>query len=305
MPSAAPTVSAFMRIALTGSTTEPVMSHSTAQRQRDEQPDGERQVRADRVLLVDELRRGAADEQRVGRRALADLADERRAASPSGSPAAAHVHLPGRVVERARLADRCARRAAPRAPPRTPRRRPARLRASTTIVIGLVSWPPKSRARVSATVRALWPFGITDESTGVQTARSAGRARSEHQRAGARAATGSGRRMTAWASRYQRPAPPGARAGAGRRASRPRSRTSRARSRARRAPATSATTAPAIPIDCRKPSGKTVSVIRAKATVTALKATVRPAVAIVVRTAPAPGPWRSSSSRKRVTRNSV
>ena len=40
-----------------------------------------------------------------------------------------------------------------------------------------------------------------------------------------------------------------------------------------------------MPIDFRKPSGKTVSVIIAKATVTALKATVRPAVRIVVRTA--------------------
>ena len=48
---------------------------------------------------------------------------------------------------------------------------------SVTIVIGLEPWPPgKSRSTVSATVRALWPFGITEESTGVQTARSAGSA---------------------------------------------------------------------------------------------------------------------------------
>ena len=51
------------------------------------------------------------------------------------------------------------------------------------------------------------------------------------------------------------------------------------------APATSETTAPAIPIDFRNPSGKTVSVTSASATVTALKATVRPAVRTVVRTA--------------------
>ena len=70
-------------------------------------------------------------------------------------------------------------------------------------------------------------------------------------------------------------------------------------------PATSDTAAPAMPIDFRKPSGKTVSVISAKATVTALKATVRPAVFIVVRTALAPGPCWVSSSRKRVTRKSV
>ena len=95
-------------------------------------------------------------------------------------------------------------------------------------------------------------------------------------------AIGSGRRITACASRYQPPRlvrrgltasfePQSANvAGA---------MTSDAR------PAMSATTAPAIPIDFRNPSGKTVSVISASATVTALKATVRPAVRIVVRTA--------------------
>src|SRR3712207_7276075 len=41
--------------------------------------------------------------------------------------------------------------------------------------------------------------------------------------------------------------------------------------------ATSATIAPARPIDCRKPWGKIVSVPSAKATVTAENATVRPA----------------------------
>ena len=69
------------------------------------------------------------------------------------------------------------------------------------------------------------------------------------------------------------------------------------------APATIATAAPAIPIDFRKPSGNTVSVISASATVTALNATVRPAVCIVVRTAS--GLSLASSSRKRVTRKSV
>ena len=69
--------------------------------------------------------------------------------------------------------------------------------------------------------------------------------------------------------------------------------------------ATTATIAPAMPIDFRKPCGNTTSVISAPATVTAENATVRPAVAIVVAIAPAPAPWRASSSRKRVTRNSV
>ncbi len=56
-----------------------------------------------------------------------------------------------------------------------------------------------------------------------------------------------------------------------------------------------ATVAPAMPIDFRKPCGNTVSVISAAATVAAEKATVRPAVAIVVRMAPVGA--RPSSSR--------
>ena len=69
--------------------------------------------------------------------------------------------------------------------------------------------------------------------------------------------------------------------------------------------ATTATLAPAMPIDCAKPSGKTVSVASAAATVAAEKTTVRPAVAIVVRTAARGSAPFASSSRKRVTRNSV
>ena len=68
--------------------------------------------------------------------------------------------------------------------------------------------------------------------------------------------------------------------------------------------ATIATLAPAMPIDLTKPSGNTVSVASATATVAAENATVRPAVTIVVRAAVrGSAPWRSSS-RKRVTRNS-
>ena len=73
-----------MTIALTGSTIEPVISHSTSERQDDEQADGEREAGGDRVLLVDELRGGAADERRVGRGRSRISADERRAASPCG-----------------------------------------------------------------------------------------------------------------------------------------------------------------------------------------------------------------------------
>ncbi len=52
-----------------------------------------------------------------------------------------------------------------------------------------------------------------------------------------------------------------------------------------------------MPIERRKPSGKMASVAIAAATVTELNATVRPAVAIVRRTASGPGPSRASSSR--------
>ena len=60
-----------------------------------------------------------------------------------------------------------------------------------------------------------------------------------------------------------------------------------------------------MPIERAKPSGKTVSVASATATVAAENATVRPAVAIVARTAARGSAPPASSSRKRVTRNSV
>jgi phage tail sheath gpL-like len=61
--------------------------------------------------------------------------------------------------------------------------------------------------------------------------------------------------------------------------------------------ATSATVAPAMPIDFRKPSGNTTSVASAHATVTAEKQTVDPARPIVVRSAscsdaPPASSWR-------------
>ena len=69
--------------------------------------------------------------------------------------------------------------------------------------------------------------------------------------------------------------------------------------------AITATIAPAIPIDWAKPSGKTVNVASAAATVAAENATVRPAVTMVARTAVCVSAPAASSSRKRVTRNSV
>ena len=134
-------------------------------------------------------------------------------------------------------------------------------------MIGLASRPPKSRSRASATVRALWPSGITEESIGVHTARSAGSASSSIS-APVASATGSGRRITACASRYQPPRL--VRRGLTASFS-PQSANVAGAITSEAAPATSATTAPAMPIDFRKPSGKTVSVISAAATVTALK----------------------------------
>ena len=68
--------------------------------------------------------------------------------------------------------------------------------------------------------------------------------------------------------------------------------------------AISAHTSPPTPIEYRKRWGKTSSAARAAATVTELKSTVRPAVAIVRASAAAVSAPRSSSSRKRETMNS-
>ena len=135
---------------------------------------------------------------------------------------------------------------------------------------GLASCPPNSRVSVSATVRELCPFGITEASTGVQTARSAGRATTSMS-APVTTATRSGRRMTACASRYHAPCSAG-RSGRRRRTASfaPQIANIVGAITSEATPATSATTAPAIPIDCRKPSGNTASVMSANDTVAAL-----------------------------------
>ena len=167
-----------------------------------------------------------------------------------------------------------------------------------------MSWPAKSRSSASATVRELSPFGITEASTGVHATRSDGAAMASIRTAVA-AATSAGRRITARERRYQPPWSSG-RSRRWRTVSLPPHTANRAGEiTSDPTPATTATTAPAMPIDFRKPSGKTVRVASAIATVAEEKAMVRPAVAIVVRIAARPGPWRASSSRKRVTRKSV
>ena len=123
-------------------------------------------------------------------------------------------------------------------------------------------------------------------------------------RVAAATATGIGRRMIACASRYQPPScafPCG-----GRR--RTESASIRGPSRAKRAgrtvsamiPASGPTRPPAMPIERRKPSGKTASVATAAPTVTDEKAIVRPAVRRVVRIAsgrPSSSRYRETSSR--------
>ena len=114
-------------------------------------------------------------------------------------------------------------------------------------------------------------------------------------------ATAPGRRMTPCASRYQPPALAGrAEASAARRQRRGASAFTRGPSTASTAGSTSsATTAPArltsippMPIERRKPSGKTSSEAIAAATVRALNSTVRPAVCSVRAIASRPGPVR-------------
>ena len=106
MPSAAPTVSAFITIALIGSTIEPVISHSTII----VSPTSSADARAGgcepiACLLVDELGRGAADAaRRTAPRRRAGRRRGRRAVAPCGSPSASDVDLRRAGVQRARLA---------------------------------------------------------------------------------------------------------------------------------------------------------------------------------------------------------
>ena len=172
------------------------------------------------------------------------------------------------------------------------------LPASTAMVIGELPLPANSSSMASETTRALWPRGgTTVESTGVQTAESAGRARPS-MTSMVVAATAPGRRMTAWERRYQRPWSSAALLRRERRCSLApqRPKTIGEISSAARA-ATMATTAPAMPMDLRKPSGKTVRVIIATATVAAEKTTERPAVRMVTAIASGVAPTRATSSR--------
>ncbi len=165
----------------------------------------------------------------------------------------------------------------------------------TAIVTGLAPVPPNSVSIVSATVRELWSVGITELSMGVHSARVAGAARASMTTPVA-TAIAPGRRITACERRYQRPCS-ALRRGSRRASFAPHRPKITGEITSAAMAATTATVAPASPMDLMNPRGKTVSAASATATVLAEKATVRPAVRIVVRIAPADGPCAASSSR--------
>ena len=176
---------------------------------------------------------------------------------------------------------------------------------STASVIGDARCGGKSWSSASETRWALADFGSTLASKPVNATRRKG-SPSTTSTAAAAIATRPGRRITPRESRYQKPS-------CARRASRSPARRHRAGDSAlTRGPssassagsatrasvaATNATSIPPMPIEYRKRCGKTSSEARAAITVSAEKATVRPAVVIVRRSASKPGPTRASSSR--------
>jgi hypothetical protein len=118
------------------------------------------------------------------------------------------------------------------------------------------------------------------------------------------AATSPGRRMTARARRYQRSVS-GSRDGAVRASLRPHTASSAGDTISAASAATTATQAPAMPIDFRNPCGNRIRVASAHATVAAEKITVWPARVMVVAIASFTVAPAASSWRKRVTRNRV
>ena len=262
-----------MRIALTGSTTEPVISHSTANVSTTSSPTAS--GRFEPIASCWSTNSAAAPPTSSGYGAgpARISPDQRPRRVALGLAGDGDVDLPGRVVQRAAARPRRARRAAARARPRTratrgplARRRVERDRDRARVLAAEVA-----RQRVGDGARALRPSG-SRRSRPASRPRAAPAARG---RASAAPVTDRHRQRAAH-HRVREPVPRALLGRALRPApahgelARPRARTAPGRSRATPAPATSATTAPAIPIDCRNPSGNTVSVISAKATVTAL-----------------------------------
>ena len=165
--------------------------------------------------------------------------------------------------------------------------------ALTASVIGDPRWGGKSRSSASETWRAVASLGSTSASKPVNATRRNGRP-STISTAAAAMATRPGRRITPRDSRYQNPS-------CARRASRsaarrqrlgdrafargPSSASSAGRATSASVAATAATIIPPIPIEYRNRCGNTNSEASAAITVSEEKATVRPAVTIVRRSA--------------------
>ena len=261
-----------MTIALSGSTIEPVISHSTAKVSTTSRPTAS--GRLEPIASCWSTNSAAAPPTSSGYgvgRARISLHERLRGVA-LGRAGHGDVHLPGRVVERPRLGHR-----AHAGQPLEPRRvlgdaGPLAAGASIAIVDRVrVLAAEVARERVGDGARAL---ALRDHG-GVD--RGPDRPAAPAARATSISIAGDRRPPAAGGASPRGRAGTSAPCSAGRSGRRRRTAsfapqiansvgaiTSEAR------PATSATTAPAIPIDCRKPSGKTVSVIRAKDTVTAL-----------------------------------
>ncbi len=299
----APTVSAFMAIALSGSTTESVISHRTTNVSSASAPIAS--GRCDPIASCWSTKVAAGPvTSAVNGAGVARIASTTRwAVAPAGSPETAafscQVSAPSQCGGVTRVTP--ARRAtwAAKAPTAGACERGARI----ATVTGDWPAPAKSRASASATTRALWPCGITALSlAGDQETPSAGTTAASIT-AAVTAATNPGRRITSRANRYQR-SPWPARA-SGRASAAPHSPSSAGDTVSALSAAITAVIAPAIPIDFRKPWGNSISVISAQATVAAEKSTLRPARASVRPIAARGSAPAASSSRYRVTMNSV
>ncbi len=201
-PSAEPTVSAFITIALTGSTIEPVISHSTTNVSATSSVTASGRLEA--IASCWSMNSAAAPPTSTGRSVSSRMSrTSARAVSPSRLAGGEHVDLPGRR-RRARAA-------------RTPRGRRGgrRGRRAKLCACGLVGGQHDGdRARVLAAEvarqgvgdgpRALRPSG-SPTSRPASRSRAARAARAASISAPVTSATGSGRRITACASRYQAP----------------------------------------------------------------------------------------------------
>ncbi len=299
----APTVRAFMRTALIGRITDPVISHST------------------RIVVSTS-------------NAIASGSDAAIAAfvSPNSAGSPPMAAAPGAATARTSATSACVASlptesreatstcqvppprycgAATRSAPGSARRLAAyaasrgaaEAGAWTAATTGVAVRPPVSAATASATTRALWVRESVLSSADFHAAPRAGNVAAIISPA-VTAATMPGRRIVQCEMRYHRPSVSGRSCLALAASLDPHRARNAGVSVSATPAATSATAAPPIPIDFRKFSGKTTSDAIAAATVSELKTIVRPAACIVATTASRPGPRAAISSRNRETRNS-